>query len=207
MGLTDVKAVVEKGHLVETDRSHLVAGYVGQTAINVRAVVEKALGGMLLIDEAYSLAQGGESDFGAEAVATLVKLMEDHRDDVVVVVAGYPAEMQALIESNPGLRSRFPRTIVFPDYTDEELCAIFARLCEQATYRCDRAGVERARAWFATQPRDKGFGNARLARNLFEAAVARHASRVVAITAPSDEDLVVLTADDVAPPGPSGARR
>jgi hypothetical protein len=199
--------VVEKGHLVETDRSQLVAGYVGQTAINVRKVVQQALGGMLLIDEAYSLAQGGENDFGAEAVATLVKLMEDHRDDLVVVVAGYPDEMKALIDSNPGLRSRFPRTINFPDYTDDELCAIFLSACERSTYRCDAGCAERARAWFAVQPRDKGFGNGRLARNLFEAAVARHASRVVGIATPTDDDLVVLTADDVAPGGSAGPPR
>jgi Cdc6-like AAA superfamily ATPase len=194
--------VVEKGHLVETDRSQLVAGYVGQTAINVRKVVEQALGGMLLIDEAYSLAQGGEKDFGAEAVATLVKLMEDHRDNLVVVVAGYPEEMGVLIESNPGLRSRFPRTIAFPDYTNDELTAIFASMCEKAAYRCDEACTEQARSWFARQPRDKGFGNARLARNLFEAAVARHASRVVDIEKPTDEELTFLTPDDiVASPG------
>lgn len=192
--------VVAKGHLVESDRSQLVAGYVGQTAINVRKVVQQALGGMLLIDEAYALAHGGDNDFGAEAVATLVKLMEDHRDDLVVVVAGYPEEMRALIESNSGLRSRFPRTIRFPDYSDDELCAIFTSMCEEAAYRCDADCKERARAWFAAQPRDKGFGNARLARNLFEAAVARHASRVVDIPTPTDDHLVVLTADDIAPP-------
>lgn len=191
--------VVEKGHLVEADRSQLVAGYVGQTAINVRRVVEEALGGMLLVDEAYALSQGGDNDFGTEAVATLVKLMEDHRDDVVVVVAGYPEEMHDFIESNPGLRSRFPKTITFADYTDDELTAIFRSMCDAASYRLDPGCEERLRAWFSAQPRDKGFGNARLARNLFEASVARHASRVVDIATPTDDELIVLTPDDIAP--------
>jgi len=191
--------VVEKGHLVETHRSHLVAGFVGQTATRTRECVERALGGVLLIDEAYALAQGGDEAFGQEAVATLVKLMEDHRHALVVIVAGYPEEMHELIESNPGLRSRFPKTITFPDYTDEELLAIFCRMCADAAYRCAPGADEAALDFFRTQPRDKGFGNARLARNLFEASVARHASRVVAIARPTDDDLTVLTADDVTP--------
>jgi Cdc6-like AAA superfamily ATPase len=189
--------VVEKGHLVETDRSHLVAGYVGQTATRTREVVERALGGVLLIDEAYALAQGDDQDFGNEAIATLVKLMEDHRHDLVVIVAGYPDEMHELIESNPGLRSRFPKTIAFPDYTDEELLAIFRTMCETGAYTCAPGCDAAVLAFFASQPRDKGFGNARLARNLFEASVARHASRVVAITDPTNEDLTVLTSGDV----------
>jgi Cdc6-like AAA superfamily ATPase len=191
--------VVEKGHLVETDRSHLVAGYVGQTASRTRRVVEQALGGVLLIDEAYALAQGDEEDFGHEAIATLVKLMEDHRHDLVVIAAGYPDEMHELIESNPGLRSRFPKTIAFPDYTDDELVAIFRTMCEASAYTCVAGAEAAAREFFASQPRDKGFGNARLARNLFEASVARHASRVVAVDRPTNEDLTVLTVDDVTP--------
>ncbi|HEX2038943.1 MAG TPA: AAA family ATPase [Acidimicrobiales bacterium] len=189
--------VVEKGHLVETDRSHLVAGYVGQTATRTREVVEKALGGVLLIDEAYALAQGDDKDFGHEAIATLVKLMEDHRHDLVVIAAGYPDEMRELIESNPGLRSRFPKTIAFPDYTDEELLAIFRSMCKAAAYTCALECDEAVLAFFAAQPRDKGFGNARLARNLFEASVARHASRVVGIENPTNEDLSVLLLTDI----------
>ena len=113
--------VVAKGHLVETERADLVAGYVGQTAAKTKAVLESALGGTVLIDEAYALARGGDNDFGREAIDTLVKFMEDHRDDLAVVVAGYPDEMREFIETNPGLESRFARTLEFPDYTTDEL--------------------------------------------------------------------------------------
>ena len=134
--------VVTKGHLVETDRSELVAGYVGQTAVRTRAVLESALGGTLLIDEAYALARGGENDFGLEAIDTLVKFMEDHRDDLAVVAAGYPEEMRKLIEANPGLESRFTRTIDFPDYTDDELVAIFDSMSSKKRYDLDRRRQE-----------------------------------------------------------------
>jgi len=194
---------VSRGHLVETDRSQLVAGYVGQTAIRVRSVVESAVGGVLLIDEAYALARGGERDFGQEAVDTLVKLMEDHRDELVVIAAGYPDEMAGFVASNPGLRSRFPKTIDFPDYSDPELVAIFSSMAARSHYLCAPGLDEHLHAWFAAQHRDKGFGNARLARNLFEASVARQASRVVAVTDPTDEQLMTLTAHDVGPPAPT----
>ena len=188
--------VVEKGHLVETDRAGLVAGYVGQTATRVTDVFTKALGGVLLIDEAYALARGEEHDFGQEAIDTLVKLIEDHRDDVVVIAAGYPTEMADFIDSNPGLESRFPKTIHFADYSDDELVAIFRSLCQSNAYTLSDEVAAKARAWFAGQPRDKGFGNARLARNLFEAAVAKQASRIVAINQPTDEQLCALTVED-----------
>ena len=191
--------VVEKGHLVETDRSRLVAGYVGQTAIQVRKVVEEALGGVLLVDEAYALARGDERDFGQEAIDTLVKLMEDHREDLVVIAAGYPDEMADFVDSNPGLRSRFPKTIAFPDYTDDELVDIFVSMAEKSAYACPPDTVDHLHRWFSAQPRRKGFGNARLARNLFEATVARQASRVVDMKDPTDQDLMGLTADDVGP--------
>ncbi|MDP9070318.1 MAG: AAA family ATPase [Actinomycetota bacterium] len=199
--------VVAKGHLVETDRSQLVAGYVGQTAIQVRKVVEQALGGVLLIDEAYALARGDQRDFGQEATDTLVKLMEDHRDEVVVIAAGYPEEMARFVESNPGLRSRFPKTVFFPDYSTDELVAIFHALGAKSGYQCGPDAAGRLREWFDAQPRDKGFGNARLARNLFEAAVARQASRVVSIEEPTNEELVLLTGDDIAPPAPASGRQ
>jgi hypothetical protein len=196
--------VVERGHLVETDRSGLVAGYVGQTAIRVAEVVDAADGGILLIDEAYALARGGERDFGAEAIDTLVKLMEDRRERLVVIVAGYPEEMATFIESNPGLRSRFPKTILFDDYSTEELLAILDGMAGKFHYRI----TPEARAAFGeimdAMPRDRGFGNGRVARNLFEAAVAQHASRVVGTTSdgedgPSDEELMTVTVDDVVP--------
>jgi hypothetical protein len=195
--------VVSQGQLVETDRSQLVAGFVGQTAIEVRDVVTKALGGVLLIDEAYALARGNENDFGQEAIDTLVKLMEDHRDDFAVIAAGYPDEMHEFIESNPGLRSRFAKTIDFPDYSTDELVQIFKGFCDGSSYACTPEAEQRVRAWFEAQPRDKGFGNARLARNLFEAACARQASRLVtggmASKEPTNDELVALVAVDIGP--------
>jgi hypothetical protein len=190
--------VIEIGHLVETDRSHLVAGFVGQTAERTTKAVEEALDGILLIDEAYALARGGEKDFGREAIDTLVKLMEDYRERLVVIVAGYPHEMGTLIDANPGLQSRFPRTIHFPDYTDEELVAILGLIGDSRHYQLAPEAFEAARSWFGAVHRDRGFGNGRLARNLLEAAIARHASRLVKITDPTNEQLLTLLAEDVA---------
>ena len=195
--------VVQKGHLVETDRSGLVAGFVGQTALKVKEVFDSALGGVLLIDEAYALARGREGDFGTEAVDTLVKLIEDHRDDVVVIVAGYPDEMGQLLDHNPGIRSRFPRTIDVPDYSDDELVRIFESLCAKSHYTIDDGVRAAAQARFAAEPRGKGFGNGRLARNLFEAAVAHQASRVVDLPDVTDEVLVALVPADVEAAGAS----
>jgi Cdc6-like AAA superfamily ATPase len=193
--------VVERGHLVETDRAGLVAGYVGQTAPLVTARFDEADEGVLLIDEAYSLVRGGERDFGREAIDTIVKLIEDRRDRIVVVMAGYPDEMEELISSNPGLRSRFPRVIDFPDYTTEELLAIIGSLGDKAGYRLDLDAQAKATAWLEAVPRDKGFGNGRTARNLFEHAVATQATRLVAIDAPTDEQLCTLLAEDLPDPG------
>ncbi len=189
--------VVERGHLVETDRSGLVAGYVGQTAIRVREVFDRAEEGVLLIDEAYALARGGGTDFGREAVDMLVKLVEDRRDRVVVILAGYTDEMATLLDSNPGLRSRFPRTIHFPDYAKAELVAIAEHLAERNHYRLTDEARAAVAAYFEGQPRGRGFGNARLARNLFEQAIARQAQRLVAQTSPTDDQLVTLEAADI----------
>ncbi len=193
--------VVEKGHLVETDRAGLVAGYVGQTALKVKAVFESAMGGVLLIDEAHALARGADTDFGHEAIDMIVKLMEDHRDDVVVVVAGYPDEMAVFLDANPGLRSRFPKTIFFPDYTDAELASIFDGMCRKSHYVPTEEAKAAVLAFLAAQTRDRGFGNARLVRNLFEAVVARQASRVVARPEAdlTDDALVAIEAVDVIP--------
>lgn len=191
--------VVSEGHLVETDRSKLVAGFVGQTALKAQAALESALGGMLLIDEAYALSRGGENDFGLEAVDTLVKFMEDHRDDLAIVAAGYPAEMTDFIESNPGLKSRFTRTINFPDYTEDELVHIFLQLGDKNQYQLSDDALQRVRHFIATEPRTRGFGNARFVRNLFETAIAHQAVRIAPLTDPSDEQLTTLTADDIAP--------
>ncbi len=189
--------VVERGHLVETDRSGLVAGYVGQTAPRVTALFDEADEGMLFIDEAYTLARGGENDFGREAIDQIVKLMEDRRDRVVLVVAGYPAEMEMFLSANPGLRSRFPTVIDFPDYTTDELLAIVELMGDKQQYHLDDEAAQRFRAVLDAVPRTKGFGNARVARNLFEATVNRHASRVRRLEEHTDEDLTSLTAEDV----------
>jgi AAA lid domain/ATPase family associated with various cellular activities (AAA) len=190
--------VVSKGHLVETDRSKLVAGFVGQTAIKTRETLESALGGTLLIDEAYALARGGDNDFGREAIDTLVKFMEDHRDDLAIVAAGYTTEMADFIDANPGLKSRFTRTISFPDYTDDELVSIFLDLGEKSQYACSDDALERVRHFISAEPRTRGFGNARFVRNLFESAVAHQAQRVAPLSDPSDEQLTTLTAADIA---------
>ncbi len=193
--------IVKKGQLVETDRSGLVSGFVGQTALKVMEVADRAVGGVLLVDEAYALARGGENDFGKEAIDTLVKVIEDRRDEMVVIAAGYPAEMAEFISANPGLASRFPKTIFFPDYSNDELWQIFVMTGERAGYHPDEGAEAAVKAWFDSVPRDKGFGNGRLARNLFEDAVARQAGRVVTIEDPSDEDLTTLTEADIASPG------
>ena len=192
--------VVEKGQLVETDRSGLVAGYIGQTAIKVKEVFTTAIGGVLLIDEAHALARGQDRDFGHEAIDMIVKLMEDHRDDVVLIVAGYPDEMATFLDANPGLRSRFPKTIFFDDYSNEELLRIFDGMAAKSHYQPTEDARARVLEYVGARPRDRGFGNARLVRNLFEAAVSAQASRVVELGDVSDEVLVTLEAADIPAP-------
>lgn len=189
--------VVARGHLVETDRSGLVAGFVGQTATKVTEVFDRADEGVLLVDEAYSLTRGGEKDFGREAIDTLVKLVEDRRDSVVVILAGYPDEMAALVQANPGMHSRFPRTIQFDDYDDAELLAIFSLIAGGQEYHLDESGEQAVLDFFADQDRGHGFGNGRAARNLFEAAVSRHAIRMVDLPDPSNDELMTLTSEDI----------
>lgn len=191
--------VVKKGHLVETDRSGLIAEYVGQTAVKTNKIIDKALDGVLFIDEAYSLVQGGEKDYGGEAIATLLKRMEDDRDRLVVVLAGYTAEMKQFIDSNPGLQSRFNRYIEFPDYTAEELARIFLLLTEKSQYTCDQDVrnsivqiMERAVA-----EKDRNFGNGRYVRNLFERAIQRQAVRLSGVAPLTTEMLSELTLHDL----------
>jgi AAA lid domain/ATPase family associated with various cellular activities (AAA) len=191
--------VVSKGHLVETDRSKLVAGYVGQTALKTEETLQASLGGMLLIDEAYALARGGDNDFGREAIDTLVKFMEDHRDDLAIVAAGYIEEMKDFIDANPGLKSRFTRTVTFPDYTLDELVTIFVQLGDKSRYDCSDDALDKVRAMIDAEPRTRGFGNARYVRNLFETAVTHQAMRLAPLTDPSDEQLTTLTAADIVP--------
>ena len=198
-GIYQSLGVVKKGHLVEVDRSGLVAGYVGQTALRTADVVKSALGGVLLIDEAYSLAGGGEHDFGQEAIDELVKGIEDHRREFAVIVAGYPEEMGEFLDANPGLRSRFPKTIVFPDYSSEELVSIFEDLGTETQFVPDDSALGAVREWFDKTARAKGFGNARVARNLFEEAQRRQAWRLRDVPEPTAAQLSVLVADDIPP--------
>jgi SpoVK/Ycf46/Vps4 family AAA+-type ATPase len=193
-------SLLESGHLVETDRSGLVAGYVGQTALKVADVVNKALGGVLFIDEAYSLSSGHEGwDFGREAIETLLKLMEDHRDNLVVIVAGYTDKMAQFLESNPGLRSRFNRYLHFEDYTPKQLVEIFVRFARTSDLIVSPHASDKLLSVFQSnyQSRDETFGNARLARNMFESAVSNQASRLVSLKNISNVALATIEADDV----------
>jgi SpoVK/Ycf46/Vps4 family AAA+-type ATPase len=153
----------------------------------------------VLIDEAYSLARGGENDFGREAIDTLVKFMEDHRDDLAVVVAGYPNEMQQLIETNPGLESRFARTLDFPDYTSDELVRIFELIAGRQEYHLAPEASDRLVEVIDAEPRGRGFGNARFVRNVFEQAVSMHAVRLADVEHPTRDQLTTLDPTDIAP--------
>lgn len=192
-----VLGVVERNHLVEVDRSGLVAPYVGQTAGKTLSVCESALDGVLLIDEAYALARGQESDFGREAIDTLVKFMEDHRERIVVIVAGYPGPMSDFMASNPGLSSRFGRTIHFPDYAEHELRAIFEVMAAAHHYELAEGAAEVLTQVLVDAPRGVGFGNARLVRNIFEDAVAQQASRIRGLLDVDERTLITLEAQDL----------
>ena len=193
--------VLSKGQLVEVDRSALVAGYVGQTAIKTSEAIDKAVGGVLFIDEAYSLSSGGENDFGREAVETILKAMEDKRDDLVVIVAGYTEPMDKFLSSNPGLESRFNKHIDFPDYTGDELFSIFEKLCVKNHY----VMTDDARAYAAVffnslyESRDDNFGNGRDVRNCFEDMISRQADRVAVMEEPTKDDLMAVLKSDIDP--------
>ena len=201
-GLYASIGVLSKGQLVEVDRSGLVAGYVGQTAIKTQEVIKQALGGVLFIDEAYSLASGGENDFGREAIETLLKAMEDHRDDLVVIVAGYTGPMENFINSNPGLESRFNKYFFFPDYNGEQLMAIFRKQCEKNQYTLTEEAEAAATALFTElyEERSDNFGNGRDVRNVFEDMVVRQSNRVAAMDAPTKEDLMTVLPEDLEDP-------
>ncbi|GAB3621970.1 hypothetical protein GCM10027418_00520 [Mariniluteicoccus endophyticus] len=193
-GIYRALGLLSKGQLVEVDRSELVAGYLGQTAIKTAEVVKSAEGGVLFIDEAYSLSG---DQYGVEAINTLVKEMEDKRDDLVVIVAGYPLPMQVFIAENPGLQSRFRTTIEFDDYTDDELVGIFRGMVDKADFEVDDASVEKFRSMLAEQDRGMTFGNGRFARNVLEAAIGAHAWRLRDIEEPTVDDLRRLVPDDL----------
>ncbi|MFJ5609318.1 right-handed parallel beta-helix repeat-containing protein [Streptomyces sp. NPDC093221] len=193
-GFLAALGLLERGHLVEADRGDLVGEYVGHTAPKTTAVFRRALGGVLFIDEAYSLVpQGQFTDFGSEAISTLVKLMEDHRDEVVVIVAGYPSEMNRLLESNAGLASRFTRTLLFDDYTSEELVRIVEHQAVDHEYTFAPQTTAALHDYFAAVPRGEQFGNGRSARQVFQRMTERHAYRVAEL----DLSAVDLAAADV----------
>lgn len=192
--------VLSSGHLVEASRADLVAQVIGGTAIKTTEVFESALGGVLFVDEAYTLSAhsgGSGPDFGQEAIDTLVKLMEDHRDEVVVIVAGYSKQMHEFLESNPGLESRFSRTIEFANYTAEELVTIVQQQCVKYDYRLDESASDVLLEHFDRIPKDGTFGNGRTARKVFERMVDRQASRLAASSDPSTVDLTRLLAEDL----------
>ena len=191
--------ILKRGHLVETDRGGLVAGYTGQTAIKTGKVIDFALDGVLFIDEAYSLVEGPQDSFGDEAISTLLKRMEDDRDRLVVIIAGYSHEMGRFLNANSGLKSRFNRYIEFPDYSAEELAAMFRLRAKKNQYVLSDE-VEKwldpaLRVW--TKDRDRKFGNGRYVRNLFERAIERHATRVAEIPNPTPEQLKTLEMQDI----------
>lgn len=191
--------IVAKGHLTEVTRADLVAGYVGQTATKVNELVDAALDGVLFVDEAYSLAAGSDEDFGREALAELVKRMEDDRERLVVILAGYTAEMEKLLDVNPGLRSRVQAVLRFEDYTPEQLAEVYARLAQADGWRLEPGTRERAASRLAAMhaARDASWANARTARALLEQTLARHALRVTADGVIADEELDRLLPDDV----------
>ena len=191
--------ILSKGQLVESDRSALVAGYLGQTAIKTQKVIQQAMGGVLFVDEAYALVNEKEDSYGKEAIETLLKAMEDHRDEFVVIVAGYTELMHKFIESNPGLSSRFGKYFEFEDYTGEELLAIFKRFCKSNGYSLDLSSEELLKNKFYElyEKRDMHFGNARTARNIFEKAINAQADRISALTDISDSDLELIQSADI----------
>ena len=191
--------VLKKGHLIETDRSGLVGQYIGHTESKTNAIVQKALGGILFIDEAYSLYKGSENDYGQEAIDTIVKLMEDHRHDLVVIVAGYNDEMQEFIEANPGLRSRFNTFISFENYTIEELAAIFSIFAKKNGYELQAESWDKLKSKFsqALASADSSFGNGRYIRNLFERILRNQAMRLALLEKVTKADLITILPADI----------
>ena len=192
---------LSKGQLVEVDRSGLVAGFVGQTALKTTEVVKSALGGILFIDEAYALSPdvGNGNDFGREAIEALLKLMEDNREDLIVIVAGYSEPMKKFIDSNPGLESRFNRYFTFNDYNAEELYTIFSSMCSKSEYSLteDAQNFARDHFHFLYESRDSNFGNARHVRNFFENIVTVHSDRVSELEGHTREDLTTVILSDL----------
>lgn len=190
--------ILEKGQLIEVDRGDLVAGFVGQTAIKTKERINEALGGILFIDEAYTLAKEG-NDFGQEAIDTILKAMEDMRDKFIVIVAGYTEQMSTFISSNPGLKSRFNKFFEFPDYSAEELIEIFKRLCAKNDYKITEAALEKVKTVITNMEKNKGtdFANGRDVRNMFEKIMLKQAMRIGASSDPTDDVLRTIEAEDI----------
>lgn len=190
--------VLDKGQLIEVDRSGLVAGYVGQTALKTKEKIDEAMGGILFIDEAYTLAKGS-NDFGQEAIDTILKAMEDNRENFVVIAAGYPEPMEKFLESNPGLRSRFNKNIFFEDYKEEELCSIFSSFCDRygLHLRDDAEEAFRSYLYKLCLNKPANFANGREMRNLFEKAVSNQANRLAGYSTVSEGQLIEMTKDDL----------
>lgn len=186
--------------MIESDRAGLVAGYVGQTALKVREVVGEAVGGVLFIDEAYTLSTGGDNDFGREAIDTLLKMMEDNRNDLIVV-AGYTDKMSAFLQTNPGLRSRFNKYLEFEDYTPEQLVEIFELFCTSGGYKLASTTHDDLIRLFSVlyETRDETFGNGRLARNLYEMTINNQANRIVSL--PQVDDRILSSIEETDIPG------
>jgi hypothetical protein len=193
-GIYRASGVLPKGHLVECDRSSLVAGYLGQTAIKTSEMITKAIGGALFVDEAYALAG---DEYGAEAIDTIVKAMEDHRDELLVIIAGYPGPMALLVASNPGLESRFRLTLEFDDYSDDELIEIFGRLASASDFSPTSDTLTRLQTILAATPRGDGFGNGRFVRTMFESAIVRQAWRLREVASPDVAQLRELRPEDL----------
>jgi stage V sporulation protein K len=190
--------ILSKGHLVETDRAGLVAEYVGQTAVKTNKIIDSALDGVLFIDEAYSLIGTGQ-DYGKEAIATLLKRMEDDRDRLVVILAGYSKEMQDFINTNPGLQSRFNRYIEFPDYSAEELLQIFEMNVQKFDYKLEKEAAVAMAEYFqnAVNNKDANFGNARFVRNIFEKTLEKQANRLSTDPDLDKDELTLITKEDL----------
>ncbi len=190
--------LLSKGHLVEVDRSGLVAGYIGQTAIKTAKITESAIGGVLFIDEAYTLTNGSENDFGQEAVDTILKAMEDNRDDLVVIVAGYTQLMEDFVDSNPGLRSRFNKYLHFQDYTGTEMMGILELQCKNSCYNLTDEAKAELQSYFEAVSAEAGeFGNARGVRNTFEKILSAQANRLAVCTDVTREMLMEITGEDI----------